>query len=232
VLFSQTQILKKEVYLFERLDRMSNGEPMRYVKCIVFIRPTKENIDLLINELRYPKFGQYYICKYKRINLKFNVSLVLFFGHFTDFSNIISNSDIMALAESDEHESVREVQEFYADYLALSPHLFSLNIKNGCYRGNKWNLASLDRSIEGLISVLLSLTKYPKIRYDASSEMCKKLAEEVNNVINKENALFSEFNPLESSDSTTLLILDRKMDPYTPLLNQVIMHIVKQVFHF
>ena len=37
-------------------------------------------------------------------------------------------SDIKSLAEADEFECVRGVQEFYADYLAINPHLFSLNI--------------------------------------------------------------------------------------------------------
>jgi vacuolar protein sorting-associated protein 45 len=51
-----------------------------------------------------------------------------------DFSNIIAKADIKTLAESDEQEVVREVQEFYGDYLALSPHLFSLNI-TACAQG-------------------------------------------------------------------------------------------------
>lgn len=44
-----------------------------------------------------------------------------------DFSNVVTKQDIKYLAEADEHESVREVQEFYGDYIAVSPHLFSLN---------------------------------------------------------------------------------------------------------
>jgi len=39
-------------------------------------------------------------------------------------------SDIKSLAEADEFECVRVVQEFYADYLAINPHLYSLNIPN------------------------------------------------------------------------------------------------------
>lgn len=41
---------------------------------------------------------------------------------------MVSKSDVKLLAEADEHEVVREVQELYADYQALSPHLFSLNM--------------------------------------------------------------------------------------------------------
>lgn len=51
-----------------------------------------------------------------------------------DFSNIIAKADIKTIAESDEQEVVREVQEFYGDYLAVSPHLFSLSI-SACAQG-------------------------------------------------------------------------------------------------
>ena len=43
-------------------------------------------------------------------------------------SNIIAKADIKVLAENDEQEVVRELEEFFADYLAVSPHLFSFNI--------------------------------------------------------------------------------------------------------
>lgn len=51
---------------------------------------------------------------------------------FIDFSNIISKVDIKTLAECDEQEVVREVQEFYADFLAVGPYLYSFNISS-CY---------------------------------------------------------------------------------------------------
>ena len=55
-----------------------------------------------------------------------------------DFSNVVSKSDVKLLAEADEQEVVREVQELYADYQALSPHLFSLNMpmhsQGKCYK--------------------------------------------------------------------------------------------------
>jgi len=39
-------------------------------------------------------------------------------------------SDIKALAEADKFECVKGIFEFYADYLAINTHLFSLNISN------------------------------------------------------------------------------------------------------
>lgn len=145
MVYSQSEILQKEVYLFERLDSPSSTEPMKHLKCIVFIRPTKDNIGLLCNELRNPRYGMYYICKQNlelencrresRCYQYFHFIICFFFFLlFQDFSNIISKADIKTLAECDEIEVVREVQEFYGDYLAVSPHLFTLNI-NGCSQG-------------------------------------------------------------------------------------------------
>ncbi|XP_063231660.1 vacuolar protein sorting-associated protein 45 isoform X2 [Bacillus rossius redtenbacheri] len=194
MVYGQSEILQKEVYLFERIDSGGQQEPMRHLKCITFIRPTKENIALLSRELRYPRYGMYYIY----------------------FSNIIAKADIKTLAESDEQEVVREVQEFYGDFLAVSPHLFSLNI-TGCVQGLNWDHAHLLRSIQGITAVLLSLKKHPFIRYQGSSEMAKRLAEKIREVLTKEAALF---NFRQTETSPLLLILDRRDDPVTPLLSQ------------
>lgn len=61
--FSQSDMLQREVYLFERIDSGRSNERMKYLKCIVFIRPTKQNIQLLAQELRSPKYGSYFLCK-------------------------------------------------------------------------------------------------------------------------------------------------------------------------
>uniref|UniRef100_A0A8C6NZI9 Vacuolar protein sorting-associated protein 45 n=1 Tax=Nothobranchius furzeri TaxID=105023 RepID=A0A8C6NZI9_NOTFU len=140
VVYTQSEILQKEVYLFERIDSQ-NRDSMKHLKAICFLRPTKENVEHLIQELRKPKYSVYFIY----------------------FSNVISKSEIKALAEADEQEVVAEVQEFYGDFIAVNPHLFSLNLL----------------CVFGLTSVLLALKKCPMIRYQLSSDMSKRLAETV-----------------------------------------------------
>lgn len=193
VVYSQSEILQKEVYLFERIESQ-NREPMKHLKAICFLRPTKENVELLVQELRKPKYSVYFIF----------------------FSNVISKSEIKALAEADEQEVVAEVQEFYGDFIAVNPHLFSLNLV-GVSRGRSWEPSMLQRCTQGLTAVLLSLKKCPMIRYQLSSELAKRLAESVKQIITKEYELFdfrkTEVPPL-------LLILDRSDDAFTPLLNQ------------
>lgn len=62
MVYAQSEILQKEVYMFERID--SGGrETMKHLKCIAFMRPTKENVEMLAQELRTPKYGLYYVCK-------------------------------------------------------------------------------------------------------------------------------------------------------------------------
>jgi vacuolar protein sorting-associated protein 45 len=40
----------------------------------------------------------------------------------------VEKMDVKSLAENDEQEVVREVQEYYADYVALGQHVFSINL--------------------------------------------------------------------------------------------------------
>uniref|UniRef100_A0A672FGF9 Vacuolar protein sorting-associated protein 45 n=1 Tax=Salarias fasciatus TaxID=181472 RepID=A0A672FGF9_SALFA len=170
VVYTQSEILQKEVYLFERIDSQ-NRDSMKHLKAICFLRPSKENVEHLIQELRRPKYSVYFIY----------------------FSNVISKSEIKALAEADEQEVVAEVQ------------------------GRGWEPALLSRCTQGLTSVLLALKKCPIIRYQLSSDASRRLAESVKQIITKEYELFdfrkTEVPPL-------LLILDRSDDAITPLLNQ------------
>ncbi|XP_058057301.1 vacuolar protein sorting-associated protein 45 [Anopheles bellator] len=195
--FAQSEMLQKEVFLFERIDTTRSNERLKYLKCIVFIRPTRDNVLRLQRELRSPKFGSYFI----------------------NFSNIIPRTDIKSLAESDESESVREVKEIYADYLPVNPNLFSLHIPS-CLHALNWNPDALDRATQGLVSVLLSFKFRPAIRFRAGSTAAQTLAKKVHETINKETALFSFRPPEDGAAPPLLLILDRRDDPITPLLNQ------------
>lgn len=193
---SQSEIQQKEVYLIERIadsQNQHNTTALRYLKCLVFLRPTSDNIKLLCYELTRPKYGAYYIY----------------------FSNIIAKADIKVLAEHDEQEVVKEVQELYMDYLAVNPHLFSLGLS--CpIQDLAWNPDALQRSVSGVISVLLSLKKCPIIRYQNNSKLCRELGKKISDIINKESTLFA----FGQSSQSMLLILDRRDDPITPLLNQ------------
>ncbi|KAI1454950.1 Sec1-like protein [Annulohypoxylon moriforme] len=196
---TQSSLLNHEVYLTDRLDN-PNREKMRHLRCLCFVRPSPESIQFLIDELRDPKYGEYYLY----------------------FSNVVKKSSLERLAEADDHEVVKQVQEHFADYLVINPDLFSFNLtlpQQRIWSSNPdmWNPDSLQRTTDGLIAILLSLKKKPLIRYERNSLLAKKLATEVRYHMTQEEQLF-DFRKVDTPP--ILLILDRREDPATPLLNQ------------
>ena len=196
---SQSTLLNHEVYLIDRLDNTAR-EKMRHLRCLCLIRPSSETIQLLIDELRDPKYGEYHLY----------------------FTNVAKKSSLERLAEADDHEIVKLVQEHFADYTVINPDLFSLDVTLPRWRifassPDTWNPDSLQRCSEGVIACLLSLKKKPLIRYAKSSSLAKKLASEVRYLMTQEEQLF-DFRKVDTPP--ILLILDRREDPVTPLLTQ------------
>ncbi|PFH53987.1 hypothetical protein AMATHDRAFT_73002 [Amanita thiersii Skay4041] len=197
---TQSILLSHQIYLTDRIDNKKRDR-MPHMKCVCFLQNSEESLDALEDELKEPKYGEYYLY----------------------FSNILSKSSIERLAEVDEYEVVKEVQEFFADYAPLLPCLFSLNHTPSQARPlygaspNVWDGKALEASVQGILAVLLSLKKKPIIRYEKMSTMAKKLGIEIYHRIQTESSLFdfrmTQFPPL-------LLILDRRNDPVTPLLSQ------------
>ncbi|KAI0632402.1 Sec1-like protein [Trametes polyzona] len=197
---TQSTLLSHQVYLTDKIDNKKR-ERMAHMKCICFLQPSEESFEALEAELREPKYGEYYLY----------------------FSNILSKTAIERLADVDEYEVVREVQEYFADYAPVLPCLFTLNHTPTAQRPlygnspNAWDPKALERAVQGVTAVLLSLKKKPVIRYEKSSPMAKKLGVEIQHRIQSESQLFdfrlTQVPPL-------LLILDRRNDPVTPLLSQ------------
>ncbi|KAJ7147096.1 Sec1 family-domain-containing protein [Mycena crocata] len=197
---TQSTLLSHQVYLTDRIDNKKRDR-MPHMKCVCFLQSSDDSLEALQIELSEPKYGEYYLY----------------------FSNVLTKSVIERLAEVDEYEVVREVQEYFADYSPLLPALFSLNHTPTAAKPlygstfNSWDPTALERSVQGISAVLLSLKKKPIIRYEKMSGMAKKLALEMHHRIQNESTLFdfrlTQVPPL-------LLILDRRNDPVTPLLSQ------------
>ena len=149
MVISRSQVLEKEVFLFQRLDAQGRGQ-MLHLKAIVFLRPTRDNIELLAKELMTPMFGEYHLF----------------------FSNVLSNDAVRTLAQADTYELVQQVRELFADFYALSPTSFSLALPANV----ALTTPLADRTRDGLFALLLALKKKPVIRYQASSGDAERLA--------------------------------------------------------
>lgn len=210
---SQSEILGRQIYLVSRLGEhhssnngMSHSLELReeghtgHMKAICFIRPTQSNVGLLIQELSSPRFSEYHIF----------------------FSGIVSPSLLNLLAESDEKERVKQIQEFYADFLPINEDLWSLNCRNTLRMDTSSQMPALyQRNIMGLQSMLLAMKRRPyAIRYQSSSNVAKKLAGDIHDCIMNDDIFHFRRGTGGNTGNFLLLILDRMDDPVTPLLSQ------------
>lgn len=203
VVYSQSDLLQKEVFLVELVDSISmSKESMSHLKAVYFLRPTSENIQLVRRQLAKPRFGEYHMF----------------------FSNILKDTQLHILADSDEHEVVQQVQEVYADFVALDPYHFTLNMKsNQMYMlPASVDPSSLqhfcDRVVDGISGVFLALKRRPVIRYSRTSDIAKRIAHEASKLMYQQESGLFDFRRTEVSP--LLLIIDRRDDPVTPMLNQ------------
>lgn len=202
LVLSQSEILHKEVFLVEAVDA-TGSSPMPHLKAVCFLRPTGENIDHLRRHLGRPRFGEYHLF----------------------FSNILPNAFIHILADADENDAVHQVQELYADYYAADPFHFTLHTADNylCYLPApsdhvRASQEVFERSVAAVAGVFLSLKRRPVVRYQRNSDAANRLAREaVKLMYEREKPLF-DFRRTEVSP--LLLVIDRRDDPVTPLLNQ------------
>uniref|UniRef100_A0A2K5SDQ8 Vacuolar protein sorting 45 homolog n=1 Tax=Cebus imitator TaxID=2715852 RepID=A0A2K5SDQ8_CEBIM len=153
MVYTQSEILQKEVYLFERIDSQ-NREIMKHLKAICFLRPTKENVDYMIQELRRPKYSIYFIY----------------------FSNVISKSDVKSLAEADEQEVVAEVQQVITKEYELfefrrtevPPLLLILDRCDDAITPllNQWTYQAMVHELLGINNNRIDLSRVPGISKD------------------------------------------------------------------
>jgi vacuolar protein sorting-associated protein 45 len=225
---SQTEILSKEVYLVSRLDDSSqnpnlaesrvaeNGTVRQggglhdlalsspsHLKAVCYLRPTDINAGLLVRELAHPRFSEYHIF----------------------FSGIVSGGLLRLIAENDPSELVRQVQEFYGDFLPINEDLVALNCRNtvamSCAAGTAWardHAHLYERNRRGIEGLLLSLRRQPStIRYQKSSPLAAQLAKDVSDSIRADQIF--HFRSM-GGGGTLLLVVDRLDDAVTPLLSQ------------
>ncbi|CAN6244201.1 unnamed protein product [Urochloa humidicola] len=203
VVYSQSDLLRKEVFLVETMDNASSSrESMAHLKAVYFLRPSADNVQKLRRHLAMPRFAEYHLF----------------------FSNILKIPQIQILADSDEQEVVQQVQEFYADFCAIDPYHFTLNIQNN----HMYMLPTVvdppgmqsfcDRAVDGIASVFLALKRRPVIRYQRTSDVAKRIAQETARLMYEQESGLFDFRRTENS--SLLLVIDRRDDPVTPLLNQ------------
>lgn len=161
VVFSQSELIQNEVFLVGTVDSLTK-EVMAYLKSVFFLRPITENIQHLKRHLSNLRFGFYHLY----------------------FSNILKTHYLQILGDSNEHEVVQQVKEFYTDFAFIDPCYFKLNMpSNYIYMlspvaDHQSTQFFSDRVCDGISVVILELKQWPIIRYQWSSDIARRIAEE------------------------------------------------------
>ena len=210
MVMSQSQILEQEVFLVEVVDKVVSGDvdanqvnSMKHLKAVSILRPTTANFLFLTKELSTPRFSEYHLF----------------------FTNLVPQNRLEQLAGCDVLELVHQVQEVYADVYAVNSDLFSLNLPSTVCLTTQQSLwtsyeeAILSRIVDGIFASAISLRMHPFVRYTRTSALCLKVATLLQAKIDDEHILFEQLL-LPPSATSIILLLDRRDDPVTPLLNQ------------
>jgi vacuolar protein sorting-associated protein 45 len=208
--YSQTEILKRSVYLVRLLSQ--EVEAQTHLQAIIFCRPT--SIDDVIRELHHHNHTSYTIF----------------------FTASINPTELRLLAEADViYETVVAVYEYYADFIPINRDLWSLqcgtrpqssSMAMSISAGTSWavsHAANYDRHLSGIASMLKALKRSTphSVRYAkhsaAAEEMARDLVEQYLDLGGGGGATTTTGG---GGSKLTLLILDRRDDPVTPLLSQ------------
>mmetsp|Transcript_23742 Transcript_23742/g.67091 ORF Transcript_23742/g.67091 Transcript_23742/m.67091 type:complete len:598 (+) Transcript_23742:372-2165(+) len=218
--YSQTEILSKEVYLVSRLEdqekqqqqQQSNGGGggSSHLKAVIFVRPTELSIGRIVKEIQRPKYAEYHIF----------------------VSGILTSGLLRLLADADRQERVKQVQEFYADFCPINEDLLTCECRNTLAMtvaaGTSWapqHAHLYERNMQGLQGMLLALKRQPAaIRYAASSPCAAEVAKDLNEAIQADDIFHFRRQQRRAAGSNKggllVLVLDRRDDPVTPLLSQ------------
>lgn len=198
LLYSQSELLANEIILIDKLCNAPNRN-LSHVTALVFVRPTAENIHTLRTHLRHPQFPSYRLF----------------------FTNILRRTHVEEIAYADAQERVTHVRELYADFFALGPSLLSFGVVP-CLpivrsTGSSMHNPYIERTVDAIAATVLALKIVPQVRFHAHSSLCHNIAQRLSVRFDQERPLF-QFRPRKVPP--LLLILDRREDPVTPLLNQ------------
>ena len=198
IVYTQSKLYKNDIYLIQKID--DSTEKLTHLKAVYFVRPTPQNIELIVKELKDPRFQEYYLF----------------------FTNEISSRSIDEIAMADSYDKVKGLQEVYLDYFALGRNIFSLNIPSSVglsRRQEYWDDSdknALNRMSEGLISAVMSLRLMPQIRYLNGSASCAHIANKLAKKMEIE--LAEKQSDYLLDQRAIVLITERKEDVVTPLL--------------
>ncbi|KAH0479102.1 MAG: uncharacterized protein KVP18_000974 [Porospora cf. gigantea A] len=211
-----SELLMLEVYSAESLAALEatqtpegSTEPLyKNLDAVVLITPTASSILQVAKELKHPQFRKYHIL----------------------FTGPVSQSQIERLARCDVQQLVTNIGYGHVDFLPLAPRLASLQVDSFApllhTRVADWQAAeysAVSRVVEGIVALSAAHfdAERPAVRFVAGSSASEAIAAQLSQ---RYASVTGTGLTSVTSKPATILLLDRREDPVTPLLNQWTYH--------
>lgn len=59
IVYTQSKLYKNDIYLIQKIDDQT--EKLPHLKAIYFVRPTVENVEAIMKEIKDPRFLEYHL---------------------------------------------------------------------------------------------------------------------------------------------------------------------------
>lgn len=198
---SQAELLERNVLLVDEISRVENRNTSKLFRCIFFIRPDERSVSYACEELEKRRYTSY--------------SIAFCAATCPDYLNRLAYADVQHL--------VKDVQEIFCDFCVVNSDAYFIESNYNPFATSffgrpgeaeyavKTELDSM-RIAEGITSVMAAFQCVPFIRFDTQSPSASNVASDLTDMLRNDPELFQY-----PANDTVLLILDRNMDPLTPL---------------
>ncbi|CAF1051124.1 unnamed protein product [Adineta steineri] len=110
MVYAQSEILQKEVFLFERID-IPGQKSLKHLSAICFLRPTEENIQSLTFIENYPQFKKLSGTVSKHVTIVSELSRLVGLYHLLE----VSETEQHLVCQGDHNEVVQKIKRLIKD---------------------------------------------------------------------------------------------------------------------
>lgn len=187
------------------VDRVENSRSAMGMEAIYFLTPTAESIKAMVDDFKDKKKPKYSA------------------AHLFTTSRI--PGEVFDLLKGPIVDRLKTLKELNLEYLATEPQSFHFDSPRSLStlfapNGGPSLRAEYEETARRLVTLCATLGDYPLVRFSRKHTVAGKLAAMVSDQLDTFARSVNDFPVKTSREPTTLLILDRSVDPLAPLLHE------------
>ncbi|KAG0240421.1 vacuolar sorting protein VPS33/slp1 [Mortierella sp. GBA43] len=198
-------VLAREGTMYlENLEKRRSPSPN--VEAIYFAMPTEDSVRRIIRDFKVGRDATYAA------------------GHLF-FLSPMEDKMFDHLRGSTDSKCIKSLKELFMDFYAVESRVFSLGSRNAFFNLFSPNLkernmhAEINSISKQLVSVCASLQVNPIVSYHRSSDLSMQASKNIAMTVQMELDEYYKGQPREGTKPPHMIIIDRTLDPITPILH-------------